>query len=189
MIDWSVVATIAAPIIALVVGAGLNHVLEAPEKLVCFLSHASAFTLARGDPNETTIHTHAVIVRNTGRKPATNIRIGHNTLPRDFEIHPGTEYQIVDTSDGGKDIVIPVIVPSEQYTISYVYFPPLTYHLVNTHIKSDQGLARTITVLPTPQLGRAARVLILALLMVGVIALLYGALEIALWLIGLLSTT
>jgi hypothetical protein len=42
---------------------------------------------------------------------------------------------------GRQDIVIPKLISGEQVTISYLYFPPMTFDQVNDGIKCDQGFA------------------------------------------------
>ena len=47
--------------------------------------------------------------------------------------------------------MFPRVVPGEQITLSYLYFPPITWNLVNNYVKSDEGMATVITVLPARQ--------------------------------------
>ena len=39
---------------------------------------------------------------------------------------------------------MPTLVPNEQVTISYLYFPPTTWKQINGPVKSDEGLARVL---------------------------------------------
>lgn len=172
MVDWIVIATIAAPIIALFVGGAINRAYEGRPRVLTYLGHASAFTLNRGQSDELIIHTHSVIVRNAGRKPAKNVRLGHNKLP-DFEIVPSILYNVKNLTQGGTEIVFPILVAGEQVTISYLYFPPLTWHGVNTHTKSDEGFAKVIKVLPTPQLSKWSKGILYFLLLVGLTSITY----------------
>lgn len=182
-IDWDLVAKLAAPTIAVFVGAALNRAIERRSRLVSWLSHASAFTLRQNLPVPVAIHTHAVVVRNTGRKPANNVRLGHNLLP-EFQVFPDVEHRVVDLPGGGKEIVIPALVPGEQVTISYLYFPPVTVHQIHIHTKSDEGFARILTVLPTPQLSRWTHLGLQGLLLVGIVATLYVLFLLIRWLIA-----
>ena len=61
VIDWMVVSTIAAPVIALFVGAALDRYLERKPKLIAYFSHASSFHLAGQNPLQ--IHTHAIVIK------------------------------------------------------------------------------------------------------------------------------
>ena len=74
-IDPEVIAKIAGPALSLIVGAQIKHYVEARSKVVSFTGHASAFTIQGENP--AVIHTHSVVVRNAGRKAATNVRLVH----------------------------------------------------------------------------------------------------------------
>jgi hypothetical protein len=162
-IDWGLVVDIAAPLLALGVGGVLNHVLEARPRLITYLAHASAFRASRPDGTSLQVHTHSVVLRNSGRRSATNVRLGHNKLP-DYQVYPDVQYQVLDLPNGGKELLFPVIVPQKQITVSYLYFPPVTWEQINSHIESDEGLVKVISVLPTEQLPKwqlnALRVLV-----------------------------
>jgi hypothetical protein len=55
-------------------------------------------------------------------------------------------------ADGlAEEILIPLLAPRQQITISYLYFPPILFNQINRPIYSDEGAARVITVLPQPQ--------------------------------------
>ena len=150
MVDWGAVATIAAPLIALVAGAFLNRAIESRPRLVSYLGHVSAhhLTPAGGTPYD--VFTHSLVLRNTGRRPANNVRLAHGTLPN-FDVYPDVHYNVQDLPGGGKEIVFPRLTPGEQLTVSYLYFPPVTWDRVNGIIKSDEGFAKVIRVLPTQQ--------------------------------------
>lgn len=148
-IDIDVVAKIAGPLLSLIVGALVKHYTEAKSKVVYFISHASSFTLQ--GQQSTVIHTHTVVVRNTGRKAATNVRLTHATLPLNITTYPPIQHSIQSNPDGSGDIVIPILVPKEQVTISYLYFPPLTWNQIHINIKSDEGFAKALNVIPMPQ--------------------------------------
>ncbi len=98
------------------------------------------------------VNLHSVVIRNVGRKPATNITLAHTTLPENFNIYPLTSHSINTFPTGGPEIVIPRLVPGEQVTVSYLYFPPLTYAQINAGIKHSEGFAKALDVLPTPRL-------------------------------------
>ncbi|MFQ5956046.1 MAG: hypothetical protein ACE5JZ_13355, partial [Kiloniellales bacterium] len=152
-IDWGVVTTIAAPLVALFVGALVNRALESRPRLVTYLGHVSVHTLKQHDGSTSDVYTHSVVLRNAGRRPATNVRLAHPYLP-DFNVLPDVEHRVEDLPGGGKEIVIPTLVPNEQVTISYLYFPPVTWNQINDQIKSDEGLAKVLQVLPTQQYPR-----------------------------------
>jgi hypothetical protein len=146
-IDWDLVLKIAIPLATLVLGKFLDQLFAKKTRLVSYLGHVSAFTLQ----NQTQVYTHSIVVRNVGRQTANNVRIGHHVLPADHRIHPPVPYTIQQTPGGGAEIQIPTLVPGEQVTISYLYFPPVTFTQINAYTKSDEGAARILTVFPRPQ--------------------------------------
>lgn len=118
------------------------------------------------------IGTHAVVVRNSGRLSARNVRLGHKSLPN-YNIYPNTKYEVTSLPNGGKEIVFPILVPNEQITISYLYFAPTTCSEINTYIKSDEGLAKVIDVIPAPSVATWLKILIYVLLFVGLSTVIY----------------
>jgi hypothetical protein len=181
-VNWSVVATIAAPIIALFVGAWINRWFESRPNLISYFSHVGVFlaTPPAGPPFN--VHTHSVILHNAGRRSATGVRLHHSVLP-DFNIWPAIVYHVDEIPGGGRDIVIPTMVPNEQIAVSYIYFPPLTYAQVNAGIKCDQGFAQPISVLLQRQYPAWVLKLRRALVAVGIVALLYVLAELSLALV------
>jgi len=171
-IDWNAVATIAAPVIALFVGVWVNRRFESRPVLISYFSHVSAFrhTPSGGVPLQ--VNTHSVVLRNTGHQRATNIRLHHATLP-DFNIWPIVVHSVETLSDGSQDIVIPNLVPGEEITVSYLYFPPLVAGQINAGIKCDQGFANEITVLLQRQHPHWFNRIVVMLLLVGVVTVCY----------------
>lgn len=171
-IDWNVVATFASPVIALFVGIWVNRRFESRPILISYFGHVSAFrhTPPGGQPLQ--VHTHSVVLRNAGRKGATNVRLHHVILP-DFNIWPAVVYNIEALPDGSKDIVIPTLVPGEEITVSYLYFPPVIAGQVNAGVKCDQGFANQINVLLQRQFPRWFNRTVIALFLVGIVTVCY----------------
>lgn len=171
-IDWNVVATIASPVIALFVGVWVNRRFESRPVLISYFSHVSAFrsTPPGGQPLQ--VNSHSVVLRNTGRQRATNIRLHHVTLP-EFNIWPAVVHNIETLPDGSLDIVIPTLVPGEEITVSYLYFPPLIVGQINAGIKCDQGFANQITVLLQRQYPRWFNRTLIALFLMGLVTVCY----------------
>ena len=159
----------------LVLGKYLDRWLTKRPKLISYLGHASAFTL-RGD-NPATVHTHAIVVRNAGRVAATAVRIGHNILPDNYQLYPSVPHTVERVEGGIAEIVIPRLVPDEQVTISYLYFPPLLWSQIHAYVKSDEGFAKVLNVLPTPQYPKWLFRGIWALVFVGAMSVLYFVVE------------
>jgi hypothetical protein len=127
------------------------------------------------------VRTHTVVIRNTGRLSAHNVRVPHNlplAPPLNFTIVPQTAFTCAPLSGGGEEIVFPVLVPGQQVTISYLYFPPLLYLQINLPVRSDEGMARVINVLPTPQRPKWFRAALWTLAFVGAVTLLYLVYEV-----------
>ncbi len=172
VIEWSIVATIAAPLVALFVGAALNRAIESRARLVSYLGHVSAHRINLETENHLDVFTHSIVLKNNGRSPAHNVRITHTILPS-FNVHPGVVFTRETLPSGEVDIVIPVLVPHQEITISYLYHPPTTWNQINGHIKSDEGMAKVLTVLPMIQYPKWANAIVGSLMFVGLMALLY----------------
>ena len=80
--------------------------------------------------------------------------------------------------DSGNDIFIPVIVPNQSLTISYLYFPPITYDKVNIGVKFDEGFAIHIPVLLQRQYPVWIHYIAVIIMLVGMLTILYGLIEI-----------
>jgi hypothetical protein len=175
-IDWMLLATIASPLLAVLLGAWLNHIITGRPRLLSYLVHASAITTRRqpGGVEPMTVFTHSIVVRNTSRQNANNVRLGHCVLP-DFTIYPSISYQVVQLPDGSMEILIPKLVRSEQVTVSYLYFPPITWDKINLYTKSDEGFAKIVSVLPTPPAPRSLVLAVWSLAFIGFCVLAYAA--------------
>jgi hypothetical protein len=169
-----VYAIILSPIVALFIGVWLNKLAEDRPKLVTYISHTFAIRL--NPPNEGApalqVHTHSLVIRNIGRKPAKNVRIGHNVLPN-FQVFPQIQYEVVTLPSEGSEILFPTLVPREQITINYLYYPPVLWSNVNTLEKSDEGLARRVNVLLTRQYPKWFQLLSAIMFLLGVATLVY----------------
>ncbi|HAT9718361.1 TPA: hypothetical protein ACK8SK_000240 [Legionella pneumophila] len=128
-----------------------------------------------GHMSSTNVHTHAVVVRNDGKLPTKNVRLGHNFLPN-YNIYPNIKFELTNLPNGGKEISFPILVPNEQVTISYLYFAPTVYTDINTHVKSDDGLAKVISVIHSPNLSIKIKTMLNILVFVGSTTLIYFAL-------------
>lgn len=181
-IEWSIVATIASPVIALFVGAFLNRAVESRPRVVAYLGHVSGINLSRASP-PVHVNTHSVVIRNAGRKKAKNVRIGHNVLP-DFQVYPDIAYEEKELPGGGKEIIFPQLVPKEQVTVTYLYFPPLTWQQVNTYLESEEGPLKVLNVLPTVQLPKWLIVILWLLIAYGAIGVLYTIYTVVMWLVS-----
>lgn len=176
MMDTEQILKLVSPLLTATIGAIIKYYTEEKSKLISFVGHVSAFKLQ--DEQKTDVFTHSIIVRNAGRKTAKNIKLGHNLLPENIKIFPEVQYTIETTPSGSSEIAIPALVPKEQITVSYLYFPPVTWNQINTYTKSDDGFAKIIDVIPIPRHPRWALFVAWYLIFVGASALLYWLLKI-----------
>jgi hypothetical protein len=170
-INWDIVLKITVPLVTLFFGIILNKWAEDKPRLITYLSHTFAISSETPYGQTINVHTHSIVVRNVGRKSSTNVRLGHTVLPA-FQIYPSVEYTVKDLPDRSKEIIIPSLVPKEQITVNYLYFPPLLWNQVNTYTKSDQGFAKAVSMILSPQyskkvLGLARIIFILGLISLG----------------------
>jgi len=98
------------------------------------------------------------------------------------EQYPSVQYQVNVLPSGGSEIIFPTLVPSEQITVAYLYYPPVFWNNVNSYTKSDEGLAKIISVLPSPQPSPIVRRIFSALVFLGSVTALYVLFEFALYL-------
>ena len=182
MVDWQVFATVAAPILTLFLGVWVNRRFERRPVLLSHWGHVSSFNYQKGDGTTGIVNTHSVVIKNAGRRAATNVRLSHTVLP-DFNIWPAVEYELRKVPNSGDDIVLPTLVPNQQLTISYLYFLPVTYVNVNAGVMSDEGLATQIPVLLQRQYPRSYAIVGGMLMMVGMTAVVYGVVELGVWIV------
>lgn len=173
-VDWMVVSTIAAPVIAIFVGIALDRFLERRPNLIAYFTHASAFNLpAIATAQAVDVNTHGIVIKNVGKRPATDIRVRHHILPNHFRVFSIIEHRVENLPGGGVEIIFSSLVPNEEVTISYLYFPPLFVGQIHAGIRHSEGFATQVTTLPTPQYPTWLRRALLFLLILGLIALGY----------------
>jgi hypothetical protein len=173
-IDWNLVASLGIPLIAAILGAWATRRFERQVRLVTYYGHVAALRAKVPAGGEFWVHTHNVVVRNNGGLTAHNVRLGHISLP-DFNVNPEVQYQVVDLPGAGKELVFPTLVPAEQLTVSYLYPPPMTYAQINSYVKSDEGMAKVVTVLLQQQYPRSVTILAGVLMLAGALTVLYLA--------------
>ena len=116
-------ATIAAPIIALFVGAALDRWYERRQRLVVYLTNMAEFVIRLTGPPAQNMDcsTLSLVLRNAGRRATENVRIGHHWLPPNVAINPSIPHRIDDSPPGtAVEVQIDRMVPGQQVTISYL---------------------------------------------------------------------
>ena len=82
MVDWQIVATLAAPVLALFLGVCANRRFKTCPVLLSHWGHVSSFNYQGGDGKSGVVNTpRSVAIRNTGRHAATNVRLSHTIMP------------------------------------------------------------------------------------------------------------
>ena len=129
--DWLVGATIIGPLIGAAIIVFAARLSERGPKLLTWFSHTSAVVIRPQQAQGVTqtqaqaqgirVHTHTFVIRNAGRRPAHNVRLGHTQLPN-FSVYPSVPYTINALPEGGSEIVFPILVPNELITITYLYW-------------------------------------------------------------------
>jgi hypothetical protein len=184
-IDFSLAARVGENVLIFFIGWILNRVVERRVRLNVFYGHVGAFRMTPPNAPPAPIHTHTVVIWNTGRLAAHNVRVPHRGLLKPAGIHvsvqPGINYSENVLPGDQDELLFPILLPKQQVTISYLYFPPITFQNINLAISSDEGVATALNVLPTPQMSRWVRIGILFLTAVGIGTLLYGLVELLLW--------
>ena len=192
-------AIIVAPLLALVLGFFLNKYSQDRPRLIAHIS--SLFTIRLPPPNpvaglpvpapglpfpppqiQMVVNTHQLFLRNTGGKPANNVIIGHSILPN-FQVFPQIQYEVIQLPGGGKAIKIPTISPREQITVNYLYYPPINLMLIQTTVKSDEGLANFQKVLLQPVSPKWLQRLIGFLALAGTATVIYWLIRIGVFIV------
>jgi hypothetical protein len=211
IVDWELVAKLGIPIVTAVVVAIVSQALAHRPRLIAYFSSISAFPVpdaggnapappqtpalpapapgfppatppaGGGAPTPGAIHSHAIVVRNVGKKSAFNVRVGHLANIVAFQLAPPVNHSVAVNQNGGWEILIPALVPDEQVQVSYLYVPPLTANLVNSYIKSDEISAQIINVLPTPQPSPLRRIIGYLLFYLGLVTFTYLVILVAHW--------
>ncbi|MAQ00988.1 MAG: hypothetical protein CL586_02490 [Alteromonadaceae bacterium] len=169
--DIEAIAKIGAPVLTAIVGFILKSYFEAKPKLVTYLVHSTEIPLHDG--NNTKVNTHSIVVSNTGKKTANNIRIGHNLLPKSFQLFPQLTHEVTRGDNDSAEILIPTLVPGERVSISYLYWPPVVWGQIHSYCKCDETNAKYLNVAPTQQLTQFQNGILLLLMFIGATTIVY----------------
>jgi hypothetical protein len=172
-IDWAIVWDVAKVVMAALLGAFARDFFERRPRLITYYSHVSTHRLNLPGQPQGTIHTHSVVIRNTGRAPAKNVRVPHNMPMAHVAVWPSLFYTTTQLPGGGEELVFDLVVPKQEITISYLYLPPLQAGQINTQIRSDDGLSKFVPMNLTPALKGLRKYLIFSLFFLGIFAALY----------------
>src|SRR5262245_40701157 len=141
VIDFSVFGRIAEALATLVLGGVISRAIERRPRLIAYYGHVGEFQLQpSGQYPAAMVHTHSVVLHNTGKLAAKNVRVPHRLAlapPLNFSVAPPTDFKRTPLTGGGEEMMFLVLVPGQQVTVSYLYFPPLTWLQINLPISSD----------------------------------------------------
>jgi len=186
-VNWDTVVKLVVPLGALVLGRYFERWLAKRPKLIVWIGNSSPFTVrgqkgAADRRRPVDVNTHATVIKNTGRGAAYEVRIGHFVLPDNYQLVPAVPHTIERMQNGISEIIIPMLAPDEQLTISYLYFPPVLWNQINAYVKSKDGFAQVINVLPAPPRPKGLMILIWFLVFVGLVSILYPIAGLIAWL-------
>ena len=143
--------------------------------------------LPAGPPPQ--VNTHTIVVRNAGRKPAHNVRIGHERFPALYQVIPPVQHTKIPGQHESAEILLPILVAKEQVTISYLYFPPLYYNNIHSYVKSDEGMAKFVNVFPNERPSRTVISSVFVLAALGLSLTMYWLFVLAVFLIKIPGVT
>src|SRR5712692_2778037 len=89
-LDWAALAKAVWAVALLIVGSVVTQLLERKSRITYYASHWSAYP--RPGPPPVTIHTHGIVIKNVGRKTATDVRLRHDLRPETFYVSPQVPY-------------------------------------------------------------------------------------------------
>lgn len=147
--DLDAYIKLASPVVAIALYVA-GRLFQDKSKVISWMDLGASFTLGDPDADGSRLHTHRIVLKNTGRGSAKNLRLGHLYFPEKIDVTPAVQYTITKNPDGHVELLFPTLVPGESITVSYLYFAPRIAAEINTYAKSDEGAVRIVTALPTP---------------------------------------
>lgn len=187
-IDLPLVQRILEPVVIGFVLFFGQRFFERRARLVVYYGNVGFFQLPTGN-----VHTHTVVIRNAGKLPAHNVRIPHTGPLAAANIHvsvlPQALYDVRPLPTGGEELHFAVVAPGQTLTISYLYYPPIVWNQINQAVMSDEGPARVLRVLPTPQFPRWALALLWGLIGIGALTCVYFLFQFGNWVAALSKLT
>lgn len=149
-------------------------------RLEAFFTHGAAHPILN---SPTIIHTHSLVVRNSGSYPATGVRISHSFVPptTNIQIYPDRPQTTVQFGQYGSEMLIDRLRPKEQITLSYLYPGPTLFSQFGTIVKFDDGFAQFSEIQQVRIIPPWIRGMFLYLMAAGFCLSLYIALKAALF--------
>jgi len=167
--DWSALIKAVWSVALLVIGAGLQKLLERKPHVTYYVGPWSAFV----GSSPTTFHTHWIVIKNLGKKSATDVRVRHELRTETFYVIPQIPHSDPDMPGGGFEIVFPRLVPQEEVAISYMHSQP--FNNFRGQITHADGSAVEAAAILRPGYPAWLTSLVVLLALVGLIAILFVA--------------
>jgi len=111
------------------------------------------------------------VLKNVGRKTATDVRVRHELRTETFYVTPRVAYTDPDMPGGGFEIVFPRLVPQEEVAISYMHTAP--FNNFRGQITHAAGLASEVSALSRAEHPKWMTRTIWFLALVGSIAIIF----------------
>jgi hypothetical protein len=151
-------------------------------RLEAFFIHGSSHPIPQ---SQLPIHTHSLVVRNSGSYTATSVRISHAFVPQntDIQVYPDRPKTITPFGQNGSEILIDRLRPRESLTLSYLYPGPTLLTQFGTNVKFDDGFASFSEMQHVRVIAPWARGLVVGLMLAGFSLVLYFGFKIALYIL------
>ena len=131
-------------VIGAVIAYFITRALQSRPKLVSRVVHSSSFIANDQEEPPVIGYSYTLLLANSGRKTANNVRISHKILPEVVEIHPDINYSTETLPGGSTDIIIPTLAPGQWVQIAYRLFSPTTWEDLIGIIRSDECFVKEI---------------------------------------------
>jgi hypothetical protein len=177
---WSIAGSIALVGVGALFTAVTTWLFERRPRLTVFFAHVGEFGMTPPPGQQQlqpmTIRTHTIVIRNAGRLATHNVRVPHQGSLAKAGVHVsverGVDFKMQHLPGGEQEILFSVLAPKQQVTIGYLYFPPVLFTHIHLPIRSDEGRARELFVLPTPQAPRWIIYLLWSFAVIGLVTVL-----------------
>jgi hypothetical protein len=173
--------------ITFIMGILLDRFFERRSQLITYYGHISAGKVRiDADSPEIDILTHSIVIRNVGRSPALNVRVGHtiSNVANMIAVYPPVAYTIRQIQGTGEEIQFERLLPKASFSITYVYSSSMNFSTINTYVVSDEGIAQKVNMLLNRELPKWFIAVIWVFLVIGAVTTAYYGHMLAQFLIG-----
>ena len=182
------------------VGAMITRWLQFVPRVVCYIGHSAQFPVPLPEQSKSDVQpnlqiaTYSLVLRNTGKKPATNLKVLHSVLPQQFMVYGAhTEYTQELLSNGIQAITFPRLLPNEQITISYLHIGETatqTEEIMRKSIptiKHDDAMAQAVQAFPMKVYPKSLTYVLWVLIVLGALTTLYWGYKLTLLILNYLG--